>query len=627
MRILYNSRDPACKQPFGTLREGQTCVVRIKVPREINCRFVQLVLEQENGAPAGEYAFAWAGQDGDYDCFKCHFSPAARGLYFYWFRVTAGTGAFRLFRQGDGTNMEAGEKWQLSVVPADYNVPADFRGRVMYQIFPDRFCRVGDCDLSGKLRPFVLRDDWGGVPEWRPDRAAGEVLCNDFFGGNFRGIASKLDELRDLGVGVIYLNPVCMAFSNHRYDTADYKRFDPMLGTEDDFRALCDAVHARGMKLILDGVFSHTGSNSVYFDRGGVFGTGAVSAGEQSPYYSWYHFRRWPDEYDCWWNFKTLPEVQELNESYLDYIIRDDDSVLARWLRLGADGVRLDVADELPDEFILRLKRRMRELKPDSILLGEIWEDASNKIAYSVRRRYFVDGELDSVMNYPWRTAILRFVRGEDDGAGLGETVMSIAENYPPQVLQTLMNALGTHDTARVLNELVGWPDGGREVQAAVRLTPEQRERGLRMLRRAAFLQFTLPGCPCVYYGDEAGMEGCKDPFNRGCYPWGREDLRFKELFRGLARLKNGSPVLRFGGVRVLQAGAGVFAFERELEGERLLCYVNLSERDLPIPSGTVRYWDDGEGDLSAALPGGLLRPGACACVQPPEEGMVPSEI
>jgi hypothetical protein len=183
MRILYNSRDPACKQPFGTLREGQTCVVRIKVPREIHCRFVQLVLEQENGAPAGEYAFAWAGQDGDYDCFKCHFSPAARGLYFYWFRVTAGTGAFRLFRQGDGTNMEAGEKWQLSVVPADYNVPADFRGRVMYQIFPDRFCNSGK-PKENIPEGRILRDDWSGTPLYKPDEN-GHVWNNDYFGGDF----------------------------------------------------------------------------------------------------------------------------------------------------------------------------------------------------------------------------------------------------------------------------------------------------------------------------------------------------------------------------------------------------------------------------------------------------------
>lgn len=611
MRILFNSRDLQDKAPFGTLREGEGCTLRIRVPRELSCRSVQLVLEHENGVLAREYSFVWADQDDDYDCFRCRFVPDARGLYFYWFRVTGKTGPFRLFRQGDSTNMEAGDRWQLSVIPADFTVPEAFRGRVMYQIFPDRFCKVGDCDLSGKLRPYRLRGDWGGSPEWRPDPEAGEILCNDFFGGNFRGICSKLDYLASIGVGILYFNPISMAFSNHRYDTADYKRPDPMLGTEDDFRALCEAAHERGMKVILDGVYSHTGSNSVYFDREGVFGNGACSAGTASPYYSWYQFRRWPDEYECWWNFPTLPNVRELDETYLDYIIRDEDSVIAHWLRLGADGFRLDVADELPDEFILRFKQRLRDLKPDALLLGEVWEDASNKSAYSVRRRYFIDGELDSVMNYPWRTAILRFARGEDDGAALGETVMSIAENYPPEVLQTVMNALGTHDTPRILTELAGW-SGDRAAQAAFRLQPDQREAAFARLRLAAFLQFTLPGCPSIYYGDEAGMEGCMDPFNRGCFPWGKEDLRFTDLFRGLAALKNRTPALQRGTVRVLRAERGVFDFARETEGQTVLCYVNHSDEPLRIPAGKLLYAMDAAAENGTVT----LLPGGCACAE-----------
>ncbi|MBQ2328904.1 MAG: glycoside hydrolase family 13 protein [Oscillospiraceae bacterium] len=591
MRILYNSRDSEYKRPFGTLTEDQTCTIRIRIPAELECRGVQLVLEHEDGRPFREFRLVWAGQDADYHIFKCDFSIQARGLYFYWFRVTGKTGPFRLFRCGDDTNMEDGDRWQLSVVPADFTVPAAFRGRVMYQIFPDRFCRVGDCDASEKLKPWTLREDWGGTPEYRPDPKTGEVLCNDFFGGNFRGIASKLDYLKDLGVELLYLNPISMAFSNHRYDTADYKRPDPLLGTEEDFRALCDAAHARGMRVILDGVYSHTGSNSVYFDKNGVFGTGACSAGTASPYYSWYRFRRFPDDYECWWNFPTLPNVTETEESYQDFIIRDEDSVIAHWLRLGADGFRLDVADELPDSFILNFKRGLRARKPDGFLMGEVWEDASNKTAYSVRRRYFVDGELDSVMNYPWRTAILRYLRAEDDGAALGETVMTIAENYPPQVLQAVMNALSTHDTPRALTLLHGDCPETREAQASFRLTPDEREAAFEKLRAAAFLQYTLPGNPCLYYGDEAGMEGCKDPFNRACYPWGQADERFLNLFRSLGRLKRETPALRAGDVRVMRAGGGVFAFRRSLRSaddlptETVVCYVNRSGGPIFVPA------------------------------------------
>ena len=612
MRILYDSRDPWFKNPFGVLTCDEACTVRIKIPRSLEPRFVQLVVEREGGSDAEEHVFAWAGQDEDYDIFKCEFSIACKGLYFYWFRITAATGTFRLFKQGRDTNMEEGDRWQLSVVPRDFTVPRAFQGKVMYQIFPDRFCKLGDCDSSDKLQPWILREDWDGQPNFRPDPETGEFLCNDFFGGNLRGIASKLEYLYSLGVGVVYLNPISMAFSNHRYDTADYKRPDPLLGTEADFAALCAEAHRLGMKVILDGVYSHTGANSVYFDRKGIFGNGAYSRGKDSPYYKWYSFRQYPDQYDSWWGFDTLPNVNEMEESYLDFIIRDEDSVIAHWLRLGADGFRLDVADELPDDFIRRFKGRLRQLKPDALLLGEVWEDASNKSAYSVRRRYFIDGELDSVMNYPWRGAILGFIRGQDDGTLLGESIMTIAENYPGQVLHALMNCLGTHDTARILTTLIGDFGGDREYQSRVRLSWEQRQFALERLRLAAFLQYTLPGCPCIYYGDEAGMEGCKDPFNRGCYPWGREDQRFVELFRTLGQLKNNVPALQLGDVRVLRAGGGSIVFSRELDGRRLLCCVNRAGDPVTLQARhSLLSWNAFRG------PGGFtVNPGGCGCFE-----------
>ena len=609
MRILFDSRDEQYKQPFGVLTEHQPCVLRIKTPKEIETRAVQLVMDRDDG-PSMEYAFVWAGGEGDYDLFRCEFSVPVNGLFFYWFRITAKSGVFRLFKQGNGTNMEAGDRWQLSVIPADFTVPAAFQGRVMYQIFPDRFAREGDCDLTDKLRPFTLREDWGGVPEYRPDPETGEIRCNDFFGGNFRGIASRLEYLHSLGVGVIYLNPISMAFSNHRYDTADYKRPDPMLGTEEDFRALCAAAHRLGMKVLLDGVYNHTGADSVYFDRFGHFGTGAVSRGKDSPFYDWYSFQHFPDKYESWWGFATLPNVNELTDSYLDYIIRDPDSVLAHWLALGADGFRLDVADELPDEFIHCFKQRLRQLNPEALLMGEVWEDASNKLAYSVRRRYFTDGELDSVMNYPWRTSILNFLREQDDGTALGETIMTIAENYPPQVLQAVMNPLGTHDTPRILTALMGDFPGDREYQAKVRLSWEQREQGLERLRLAAFLQYTLPGCPSVYYGDEAGMEGCKDPFNRACYPWGREDRRFVELFRTLGQLKNNTEALRSGSVRVTAAGDGKIVFLRQTAAQTVLCCVNRAGDPLRVAAchSLLSQNADREGT------GFIVRPGGFGC-------------
>ena len=608
MRILYDSQDPACKQPFGVLTEGQSCSLRIRIPKDVGAGAVQLVVEREDSSPAREFPFAWDGDDAAYDLFCCKFSLSAKGLYFYWFRITAAGSSFRLFREGSGTNIEAGDRWQLSVIPADFTVPRAFWGQVFYQIFPDRFAREGTPDLRDKLQPFRLREDWGGIPDYRPDPATGEVLCNDFFGGNFRGICSRLPYLRSLGVGILYLNPICKAFSNHRYDTADYLCPDPMLGDEEDFRALCDEAHRLGMTVLLDGVFSHTGSNSVYFDRNGCFGTGACSAGPESAYYSWYSFRHFPDQYDCWWGFPTLPNVRELDESYLNYIIYNEDSVIAHWLRLGADGFRLDVADELPDEFILRFKRRLRELKPDALLLGEVWEDASNKRAYSQRRRYFVDGELDSVMNYPWRSAILEFAQGKQDGAALGRSIMSLAENYPPQVLHALMNPLGTHDTPRLLTALMEDCPENRDAQAQLRLSPAQREEAFARLRLAVFLQYTLPGCPSIYYGDEAGLEGCKDPFNRACYPWGQEDPRFVDFYRSMGQLKTTVPALQTGSVRVTEAGEGRIAFRRQSEAQSVLCYVNRSGPPLRAVAHTILFAQNvtQDGDDFLIPPGGF---------------------
>ena len=606
MRILFDSRDAAHKTPFGCIRTGQRCILRLLVPANCHATGVKLMLEDCENAPAGEYPFVKEEDRGDgYTAYRCEFAPEERGLYFYWFYVTKENGGFRLFKQGNGTNMEAGDKWQLSVIPADFTTPDFARGAVMYQILPDRFYKSGDCDLTEKLRPFTVHASWDEMPDYTPD-AEGN-WCGDFFGGNLNGVREKLPYLKDLGVEVIYFNPIFMAYSNHRYDTADYKRIDPMLGTEADFKALCDEAHSLGIRIVMDGVFSHTGSNSVYFDAKHVFGNGAVS-NPDSPYREWYRFRHYPDDYDAWWNMPTLPNVEEVMPSYIHYIIENDDSVAAHWLGLGADGFRLDVVDELPDEFVYKLKKRIRSIKPDALLLGEVWEDASNKRTYGVSRRYFVDGELDSTMNYPWRTAILNYIRGLDDGSALGEAIMTIAENYPSQVLSCVMNLLGSHDTPRILTALVDDFRGSREEKAVRTLSPEDRKTALERLRAAAFLQFTLPGMASIYYGDEAGMEGFDDPFCRRTYPWGREDTALRAYYRALCRLKKELPALRHGDVRVTAAGEGRIAFTRTAQEQRAAVFVNRSHEVWTLPEGKVRFGRglDLDGERTMLQPGGF---------------------
>ena len=415
MRILFDSKKLIHKDPFGTLVPGQECTLHVHIPSSVQAKRVLCVICRADGSHAMNVALEYKMKKGAYDIFCGKFAFGETGLYFYHFTISNRYGSFNLFKQGDDANMESGDLWQVSCIPADFTVPQWAMGGTMYQIFPDRFRKSGKCDLTGKLEPYTVHEDWSEEVHWKPT-VDGRVLNNDFYGGNFRGIMEKLDYIASLGVTVIYLNPVSKSFSSHRYDTGDYKTPDPMLGTMADFTALCNAAHARDMKVILDGVYSHTGSDSLYFNKYGHFpGKGAYQS-QTSQYQSWYTFYNWPNSYRSWWEFDTLPTVNKMDPSFVEYIITGSDSVVAHWLRAGCDGFRLDVADELPSEFLNLLRKRVRELDPDAIVLGEVWEDASNKEAYGQHRRYFVDGQLDSVMNYPFRTALINCLRERDDG-------------------------------------------------------------------------------------------------------------------------------------------------------------------------------------------------------------------
>ena len=589
MRILYDSKQLKYKTPFGTLTPEDVCTINIHIPSSVASTGVELIVSHENGNHAFNVPLTYRMKKGAYEIYQGRFTISQPGLYFYYFFIHNRQGGFRLFKQGNQTNMEAGDQWQVSCVPSDFTVPDWARGALIYQVFPDRFYKSGRVDLTGKLKPYTIHDDWYEEVDWRPT-AEGLVLNNDFYGGNFKGITEKMDYIASLGATSLYLNPISKSFSSHRYDTGDYKKPDPMLGTEADFTALCNAAHMRGIKVILDGVYSHTGSDSLYFNKEGTFpGIGAYNSPE-SPYFHWYDFHRWPDSYRCWWDFDTLPTVNKMHPDFLDYIIRDEDSVVAHWLKLGCDGFRLDVADELPDEFIKLLKDRIRQIRPDALLIGEVWEDASKKEAYGKRRRYFVDGELDSIMNYPFRTAIIDFMRERDAGSGLEETVMSIMENYPPQVIQCNMNLLGTHDTPRILTALVDDFNGPRKEQAKRTLSRQRLFLAYDRLLMASFLQYMLPGSPSLYYGDEAGMEGYRDPFNRRTYPWGREDRHLINHYRRMGRLRQENDVLRLGDIRFFQAEDQRIGFTRSYKGRTLAIYVNRSTDPWDIDPGTVIF-------------------------------------
>ena len=484
------------------------------------------------------------------------------GLYWYWFEYDGPWALLHIYKgpYSNGYLTDQAVCWQLTVYEKGYTTPDQFKGTTIYQIFPDRFYASGT-EKENVPEDRILRN-WGEEPYWRPD-AEGKVRNNDYFGGDLQGIRQKLPYIKNLGISVIYLNPIFEAHSNHRYNTADYSKIDPLLGTEQDFVQLCEDAHKLDIKIILDGVFNHTGDDSLYFNREGRYETLGAYNSEESPYRDWYQFRNWPEDYESWWGFETLPNVNELNPDYVEYITGET-GIIAKWLKLGADGWRLDVADELPDEFIEKIHERAKAVNPDAIVLGEVWEDASNKIAYSLRRKYLLGHELDSVMNYPFANAIIEYLRW-GDAENFLEKILTVTENYPKEVVDILMNMLGTHDTARIITRLAGEDCEGtdREWQCSHWLSPEQYELGLQLERIAAGLQFTLPGIPSLYYGDEAGMQGYKDPFNRGCFTWDSIHTEISSWYTWLGLLRKTCPVLKQGHFVPISGSLGVVAYAR----------------------------------------------------------------
>ena len=605
METYFDPRDTRCKTPFGAAKCGTE--VRFTLFDDAFCGCELLVYREFAGAedvcplPPAEGGFA-----GTYTV------PGEGELCWYVFRLTRWDGTLSyLGKNGLRPDRDGAERWQLTVYE-DTGTPDWFGRGVTYQIFPDRFRRTGTPDVSGMVGRRWLHESWDDQPVFRPDED-GQITNRDFFGGSLAGITEKLDYLQSLSVTTLYLNPIFEAASNHRYDTADYRAIDPLLGDEETFRTLCREAHKRGMRVMLDGVFNHTGSRSRYFNADGFYPELGAAQSQDSPYYDWYSFHPWPTDYDAWWGVKTLPAVNEQRPAYRQFIFKGEDSVVRHWLRCGADGWRLDVADELPGDFIAGIRRAIEDEKPDGYLLGEVWEDGSNKVAYSQRRRYLLGRETHGLMNYPLRTALLRWLGG-GDAAEFRESMETLRANYPPAAFYGAMNFLGTHDTPRILT-LLGAEHipAAKEDRAAFALSPAQLARGRAKLRLAGMLLYGFPGSPTLFYGDEAGMQGFEDPLNRGTYPWGREDTGLLDFFRALGRLRKERRSLQSGSLTYIYAQGGGLVITREHEGETTMVALNAGDEaltlTLPWPRGTAEDGLTGQrflavnGQLRLSLP------------------------
>ncbi len=568
-QIYFNPLDCACKNITGAISQNETLQLNLfYLKKESNLSLTSTVCEADCTRPT-QSARLHLNKDGEVaDVFPMTITPFGWsislqiekiGLYFYTFDIEdVGFVSCGDLQRGVITSHPNG--FMLTVYDKKYTTPDWFKGGVMYQIFPDRFCKEGTMpDINGR----IAREDWGGIPSYKPNEQ-GKVLNNDFFGGNFKGIQSKLPYLKALGVSVIYFNPIFEAASNHRYDTANYMKIDPYLGDESDFASLIKAAKSMGIRIILDGVFNHTGDNSIYFNKYGKYPSLGAFQSKKSPYYRWYQFEQFPNKYSSWWGIDILPQVNERSRKYQNFIFGDD-GVLKKWLNLGVSGYRLDVADELPDFFLKKLRKSVKESNADAIIIGEVWEDASCKVSYSERKAYLQGHELDSVMNYPLKNAIIHYIETEN-AQSLLQTVAMLIDHYPKQTLDALMNILGTHDTARILTVLGGKHCYSKDEMAsnASLLNDFEKQRAIEKLKMASVLQYTLPGIPCIYYGDENAMEGHGDPFCRKCFNWNNLNQPLIDFYAKLGNIRNQyASVFKDGILTVLEAKNGLIYYKR----------------------------------------------------------------
>ncbi|SHN85285.1 4-alpha-glucanotransferase [Desulfitobacterium chlororespirans DSM 11544] len=607
----HNSHDPFFRSPFGAVQCSgllrlrllmrpedssgadspvQECFLRLWV-QDREERLPMIRVEEAACCGEQEEGSASYGRQGTGTVYEAEYPlPHEPGIIWYYFVFMIG-GATRFY----GNNQEElGGVGELRLSePPGYQItvyrpmalPSWYTQGIMYQIYVDRFFNG---DEQGKVlnpRPrSLIHGDWYDTPFYIKNEK-GEVLRWDFFGGNLAGVIKKLPYLKELGVSILYLNPIFDSSSNHKYDTGNYLTLDPMYGDEETFAQLIKEAQSLGIAIILDGVFSHTGDDSIYFNRYGRYpGLGAYQSPD-SPYSSWYQCQGEGQEkkYSCWWGVSTLPEVWEMEPSYREFIIHSSQGVLQSWMKRGIKGWRLDVADELPDEFIQEFRQVMKTMDPEGVLIGEVWEDPTYKFSYGKLRQYFWGEELDATMNYPWRNIFLQYFLGQIDAGQAHKRIMNLYENYPRENFFGQMNLIGSHDRARILT-LLGEAPPPEQLSAVeqeqYRLPAPARHLAVQRLKLLTLLQMSFPGIPCLYYGDEAGCEGYPDPYNRGTYPWGREDQEILQWFKRVLRYRREYEVLRQGEFSSWSEGKEIYALKRKDEKEEIIVLVNRSAEE-----------------------------------------------
>lgn len=586
MILEHNSQEIFFRSPFGAQKCGETVTIRLAAKNAGLPHSVKLILKNEMEDSTEYISMYYVFTILDTSIYEAKITmPEKETLLWYCFEVKNDKGTYfygnnseLLGGLGEMYNEFPSKSFQITVYQKDYKTPDWFSESIVYQIFPDRFCNANDDGTFLGDRNDIIKRNWGDQPYYKAEQFGGEYLANDFFGGNLEGIIKKLPYLESLGISAIYLNPIFKAYSNHKYDTGNYEEIDEMFGDTKTFQELCKLAEKKGIRIILDGVFNHTGSNSKYFNKNNEYDSIGAYNSKESPYYDWFSFSEYPDKYDSWWGMLTLPSVNEKSESLRDYLLRDKDSIIKRWLKAGASGWRLDVVDELPDFFVKELREAVKSVKEDAVIIGEVWEDASNKESYGQRREYFLGYELDSVMNYPLKNALIDVACENISAKTFSRRIMSLYENYPKQAFHSLLNMMSSHDSERIITMLGDAPrNSDRDFQSGFKLDKASLSKAINRLRTVIGTLMLLPGVPCIFYGDEIGIQGYGDPFCRSTFDWERvnDENEALKIYKRFIALRKSTPCFSKGDFKPVYTHENTFGFLRTYKDEKYIILVN----------------------------------------------------
>lgn len=551
--IYHNSQEEYYRSPLGAIERGNDLNIKIKTPKRI--KNVSICYWSESAGNVKKEMDLFEETE-KFNVYSITFNVGMKPqLLWYNFNFENEDFFYGNNEDGLGGEGKAYKNKPLSYQVTIYKkitVPTWYKESVVYQIFPDRFKRGESLDpFAGEKKDSLIHTSWDNKPHYIRNEK-GEVIYWDFFGGNLEGVMEEEDYLHELGISCIYFNPIFEARSNHRYDTGDYHKIDPMLGTNEYFKKMMLKLDRKGIKVILDGVFSHTGADSIYFNKWNSYDSVGAYNSQDSKYFNWYIFGKYPDKYESWWGVTDLPNVDEMDPDYQDFIYNNPDGVIRYWLENGAAGWRLDVVDELPEQFIKKIRKAVKETKEDAVIIGEVWEDASNKVSYGKNREYLLGETLDAATNYPLRDMLISYVSGEMTAEMLHRKIMSMYENYPRESFYSNFNMLGSHDVERI-GSLVSKEE----------------------LKACVFFQMAFPGVPVVYYGDEVGLKGYKDPDNRRTYPWGNEDKELLKIFKDAIKMRKENRVFIDGDFASGFCNKNVYYFIRKTKGEEAIILMN----------------------------------------------------